>query len=89
MFDLAAMVNVSLVAFGVSGAFLGLAYFDLMLTQLALVVGMDTLLRRDAAGAGSEGVIGEATVGSEGPFDAGTKRNTGLIAKIRDWFDAL
>ena len=50
MFDLAAMINVSLVAFGVSGAFLGLAYFDLMLTQLALVVGMDTLLRRDAAG---------------------------------------
>jgi probable O-glycosylation ligase (exosortase A-associated) len=89
MFDLAAMINVSLVAFGVSGAFLGLAYFDLMLTQLALVVGMDTLLRRDAAGAGSDTAVVEATVGSEVPIDVGTKRNAGLIGKIRNWFSAL
>jgi probable O-glycosylation ligase (exosortase A-associated) len=89
MSDLAAMINVSLVAFSVSGAFLGLAYFDLMLTQLALVVGVDTLLRRETVGVGAEARAGEATVESPGPSAVRAQHKAGLMGKIRDWFNAL
>ena len=48
MHDLAAMLQVSLVGYAVSGAFLGLAYFDYYYALLALVVGMNVVLDDDA-----------------------------------------
>jgi probable O-glycosylation ligase (exosortase A-associated) len=44
--DLAAMVQVSLVGYGSAGAFLGLAYFDLYYTLIAIVVLTHQLLLR-------------------------------------------
>jgi len=42
---LAAMVQVSLIGYAVSGAFLGLAYFDYYYALLAIVVGMQVVLK--------------------------------------------
>ncbi len=44
MSDLAAMVQVSIVGYAASGAFLGLAYFDYYYTMIALLVGCKTVL---------------------------------------------
>jgi hypothetical protein len=44
MRNLAAMMQVSLIGYAVSGAFLGLAYFDYYYALLAIVVGMTVVL---------------------------------------------
>ena len=53
MQTLAAMIQVSLIGYAVSGAFLGLAYFDLYYALLAIIVGMTVVLkqRKDTADA--------------------------------------
>ncbi|NDP41127.1 MAG: putative O-glycosylation ligase, exosortase A system-associated [Aromatoleum sp.] len=45
-YDTAAMSQVSLVGFMVAGAFLGLAYFDLLYTLLAIIAITESLVRR-------------------------------------------
>ncbi len=50
LFDLASMIQVSLVGYVVSGAFLGLAYFDLYYHLIAVVVLARSLLERHLAG---------------------------------------
>jgi hypothetical protein len=40
MSDLASMVQVSLIGYAVSGAFLGLAYFDYYYTLIAVAIGL-------------------------------------------------
>jgi probable O-glycosylation ligase (exosortase A-associated) len=42
--DLASMIHVSLIGYAVSGAFLGLAYFDFYYALLAVIVGLQRLL---------------------------------------------
>ena len=46
MRGLASMIQVSIVGYSVSGAFLGLAYFDFIYVLVALVVGLDTMKRQ-------------------------------------------
>lgn len=48
--DLAAMIQVSFVGYCVGGAFLGLAYFDLPYTLLAILVLAQGVLKQDMAG---------------------------------------
>lgn len=50
-YDIAAMCQVSMVGFMVAGAFLGLAYFDLIFSLIALVVVARSLVEQDLAGA--------------------------------------
>jgi uncharacterized membrane protein len=45
MRQLAAMLQVSLIGYAVSGAFLGLAYFDYYYALLAIIVGMQVVLK--------------------------------------------
>jgi probable O-glycosylation ligase (exosortase A-associated) len=47
MNNLARMIQVSLVGYAVSGAFLGLAYFDYYYALVAIVVGMTTVLKQE------------------------------------------
>ncbi|HEY9867859.1 MAG TPA: putative O-glycosylation ligase, exosortase A system-associated, partial [Candidatus Obscuribacterales bacterium] len=49
MADLAAMIQVSLVGYASAGAFLGLAYFDLYYTLIAVVVVLKVLLKTEIA----------------------------------------
>lgn len=56
--DLARMVQVSLVGYGVTGAFLGLAYFDLLFNLYAMVVLNRLILERRMAE--DSGVVAEA-----------------------------
>jgi probable O-glycosylation ligase (exosortase A-associated) len=46
MRDLASMIHVSLIGYAVSGAFLGLAYFDFYYTLLATLVGLQFVLHK-------------------------------------------
>jgi probable O-glycosylation ligase (exosortase A-associated) len=46
MRDLASMIHVSLIGYAASGAFLGLAYFDFYYTLLAVLVGLQSLLKK-------------------------------------------
>ena len=45
--DLARMIQVSLAAFGVGGAFLGLSYFDLYWNLIAILVAAKVMLQRE------------------------------------------
>jgi hypothetical protein len=45
MRNLAAMLQVSLLGYATSGAFLGLSYFDYYYALLAIIVGMDAVLK--------------------------------------------
>jgi O-antigen ligase len=86
--DLAAMINVSLISFAVSGAFLGLAYFDLMLTQLAIVVALQRLIRQYEV----EGVPEEKgpPAGSQRGAAVGPGRGgLGMGKRIVDWYKSL
>jgi hypothetical protein len=47
--DLAAMLQVSLVGFAVGGAFLSLAYFDLVYQLIAVIVLLDVMVREPIA----------------------------------------
>jgi hypothetical protein len=88
MTDLAAMINVSLISFAVSGAFLGLAYFDLMLTQLAIVVALQRLIRQYEV----EGVPEEKgpPAGSQRGAAVGPGRGgLGMGKRIVDWYKSL
>lgn len=88
MTDLAAMINVSLISFAASGAFLGLAYFDFMLTQLAIVVALQRLIMQyDVEGIPEETGALVATQG--GAALAPGKRGFGIGRRIADWYRAL
>jgi probable O-glycosylation ligase (exosortase A-associated) len=89
MTDLAGMINVSLVAFAVAGAFLGLAYFDFMLTEVAVVVAMRTLLHAyEIQGVPEETPTG--IFGGRGEVAAvGRSAGRSLQVKVREWFMAL
>lgn len=52
MRDLAAMIQVSLVGYAVTGAFLDMAYFDYYYALIAVVVGMQVVLNQREADAG-------------------------------------
>jgi uncharacterized membrane protein len=47
MSDLAAMIQVSIVAYASAGTFLGLAYFDYFYLLVALVVGLTVVLKQE------------------------------------------
>jgi hypothetical protein len=47
MYHLGSMMQVSLIGYAVTGAFLGLAYFDLYYTLIAIVVITRDLLRKE------------------------------------------
>ena len=88
MTDLAAMINVSLISFAASGAFLGLAYFDLMLTQLAVVVALQRLIKQYEV----EGVPEDKgrPVGSQrGKAVAPGRDGLGMGRRIMDWYRSL
>lgn len=55
IYDLGAMLQVSLLGYAVSGAFLGLAYFDLYYNLIALIVLAKTITRKTLAGEVSAG----------------------------------
>jgi probable O-glycosylation ligase (exosortase A-associated) len=68
--DLAAMVQVSLVGYASAGAFLGLAYFDLYYTLVAIVVLCKTVMlsqglkEAQRVGAAANGLLGAAAPGT-------------------------
>ena len=88
MTDLAAMINVSLVSFATSGAFLGLAYFDLMLTELSLIVGMQLVLQRYKAD-GVPIVAGASLEDAGGKGRLGGLRGFVFARRVAGWFRAL
>ena len=49
-FDLASMIQVSLIGFMAAGTFLNLAFFDLLYTLIAIVIGMRTVVERELSG---------------------------------------
>ncbi len=53
--DLSSMIQVSLIGFASSGAFLGLAYFDLFYHLVALMVMLNTVVLRELKGNDSDG----------------------------------
>jgi hypothetical protein len=53
------MVQVSLVGYGAAGAFLGLAYFDLLFNLYAMVVLNRVILERRLAGEGEDVPVSE------------------------------
>jgi probable O-glycosylation ligase (exosortase A-associated) len=54
MNELARMMQVSLVGYAATGAFLGLAYFNLYYALIAIIVGMDVVLKKELAALGTE-----------------------------------
>ncbi len=59
-YDAAAMTQVSLVGFMVAGSFLGLAYFDLIFSLIAIVVITDSLVEQELAEASSANLAGRS-----------------------------
>jgi hypothetical protein len=53
MNELARMMQVSLIGYAVSGAFLGLAYFNYYYALIAIVVGMQAVLKKELAALGA------------------------------------
>jgi hypothetical protein len=99
--DLGRMIQVSLVGYAVSGAFLGLAYFDFYYALLALVVGTQVAVERTLGQ--PEPIAQEAggTVAGARHRDAhaagreGVRPSTGalnpreLIRRMRGWYSRL
>ncbi len=91
MRDLAAMIQVSLIGYAVTGAFLDMAYFDFYYALIAIVVGMDVVLRQREASAplGNDAILPIATVRSSGkglPFSPTPKE---VVALVRAWYARL
>lgn len=73
MRDLASMLQVSLIGYAVSGAFLGLAYFDYYYTLVAMTIGLGVVHERYLR----EGVPRPAAAGPTGPAGAKGERRAG------------
>ena len=74
-YDLASMVQVSLVGYAVAGLFLGLAYFDLYYHLIAVLVITERVMLREKAGenvAVSEPVAADADFAPGRALDSGT-----------------
>jgi probable O-glycosylation ligase (exosortase A-associated) len=67
-YDIAAMSQVSLVGFLVAGAFLGLAYFDLIYTIISIIVATKVLVDKELSAARPALVVGDE--GTQGRFRA-------------------
>ena len=64
--DLCAMVQVSVISYGVGGAFLNLAIFDLYYHLIAIVVITSAIVKTALAEAGAPVTLAKATVGPKG-----------------------
>ena len=99
MRDLASMLHVSLIGYAVSGAFLGLAYFDFYYTLLATLVGLQVLLEKYKAEGipqfeiahpsdvpGGPSALGRPAMSARGPMYG---RHTSVIADLKAWYAKL
>lgn len=91
MRNLAAMIQVSLIGYAVTGAFLDMAYFDYYYALIAVVVGMDVVLRqREASSALRTDVIlpvvSAPTTVKGLPFSPTPKE---VVALAKSWYARL
>lgn len=91
MRDLSSMLYVSLVGYAVSGAFLGLAYFNFYYALVAVVIGMDVVRRRYVNDAAARSPTPPAEQ-AQPPTDRARRmpsRAASPFARLGKWFNDL
>jgi probable O-glycosylation ligase (exosortase A-associated) len=92
MRNLAAMLQVSLVGYAVSGAFLGLSYFDYYYALLAIIVGMRLILDRHSPQPDAASVEKPLVALSKKQLNVGARargRERPVAAFVRRWYQSL